>query len=160
VIDDKNTVMPGFYAAGEVACVSVHGANRLGTNALLDLIVFGKHSGLKAAEYAKGSSFGSLPADATDFAREQFAEFNRENGTEKVVDIAREMKEVMFEHVGVFRVEDGMQQALDKVRELKERFKHISIDDHGKKFNTDVFNAWELANLLDTQRKPRRPFSG
>jgi len=126
VIDDKNTVMPGFYAAGEVACVSVHGANRLGTNALLDLIVFGKHSGLKAAEYAKGSSFGSLPADATDFAREQFAEFNRENGTEKVVDIAREMKEVMFEHVGVFRVEDGMQQALDKVRELKERFKHIS----------------------------------
>ncbi|MEA2008100.1 MAG: FAD-dependent oxidoreductase [Chloroflexota bacterium] len=149
VIDDKNTVMPGFYAAGEVACVSVHGANRLGTNALLDLIVFGKHSGLKAAEFAKETSYAPLPANPTDFAREQFAAFDRKDGTERVANIAKEMKEVMFEHVGVFRVEEGMQKAYDKIRELQERFKHVSIDDYGKKFNTDVFNAWELANLLD-----------
>ena len=149
VIDKDNTIMPGFYAAGEVACVSIHGANRLGTNALLDLVVFGKYSGLKAAEYAQGSSFGSLPADATDFAREQFAKLHRENGTESVNDIANEMKKVMSDHVGVFRVEEGMQEALDKVLELKARFEHISIDDHGKKFNTDVLNAWEVSNLLD-----------
>jgi len=149
VIDKDNTIMPGLYAAGEVACVSVHGANRLGTNALLDLVVFGKYSGLKAAEYAQGSNFVSLPADAADCAREQFEKLNRENGTESVNDIANEMKKVMSDHVGVFRVEEGMQQAVDKVRELKERFQHISIDDHGKKFNTDVLNAWEVSNLLD-----------
>ena len=71
VIDEKNTVMPGFYAAGEVACVSVHGANRLGTNSLLDLIVFGKYAGLNAAAYANGAQFQSLPDDAADFARQQ-----------------------------------------------------------------------------------------
>lgn len=149
VIDKENTVMPGLYAAGEVACVSAHGANRLGTNALLDLVVFGKYSGLKAAEYSQGSSFIPLPANAADFAREQFAQLHREDGTESVTDIANEMKEVMFDHVGVFRVEEGMQEAVDKIRALKERFQHISIDDHGKKFNTDVLNAWEVSNLLD-----------
>lgn len=149
VIDKDDTIMPGFYAAGEVACVSVHGANRLGTNALLDLVVFGKYSGLKAAEYAKGSNFVSLPKDAADFALEQFEQLHRKDGTESVTDIANEMKEVMFDHVGVFRVEEGMQKAVDKIRELQERFQHISIDDHGKKFNTDVLNAWEVSNLLD-----------
>src|SRR3990172_3596527 len=72
VIDSKNTVFPGLYAAGECACVSVHGANRLGTNSLLDLVVFGKHAGLKAAEYANGVDFEKLPVEAEAEARSQF----------------------------------------------------------------------------------------
>lgn len=149
VIDEKNTVLPGFYAAGEVACVSVHGANRLGTNSLLDIIVFGKISGLEAAEYAKGASFQPLPNDAADFARQHFDKILHGQGTERFSDLGREMKRVMFDQVGVFRTEEGMQNALATVRELKERFKNIRLDDRGKIFNTDLFNAWELGNLLD-----------
>jgi succinate dehydrogenase / fumarate reductase flavoprotein subunit len=141
--------MPGLYAAGEVACVSVHGANRLGTNSLLDLVVFGKYSGIYAAEYAKGASFQTLPTDAGDYSREQLDALLNGDGSERVTDIANEMKQVMFEHVGVFRVEEGMQKAVEKVRELKERFKQVRVQDHGKIFNTDLLNAWEISNLLD-----------
>jgi succinate dehydrogenase / fumarate reductase flavoprotein subunit len=149
IADENNTVVPGLYAAGEVACVSVHGANRLGTNSLLDLIVFGKHAGLNAAAYAKGASFQTLPSDAADFARHQLDSLLTGQGTEKVADIATEMKSVMFDHVGVFRTEEGMAQALKTVRELKERFKHVHIEDRGKLYNTDLLYTWELRNLLD-----------
>ena len=149
VIDDKNTVLPGLFAAGEVACVSVHGANRLGTNSLLDLIVFGKHAGLQAAEYANGASLQPLPKDAADFARQQLDALANSKGTEKAYDIGNEMKSVMFDHVGVFRTDEGMTQALTKVRELKERFKHLRQPDTGKIFNTELLNNWELGNLLD-----------
>jgi succinate dehydrogenase / fumarate reductase flavoprotein subunit len=149
VIDEKNTVLPGLYAAGEVACVSIHGANRLGTNSLLDLIVFGKYSGLNAAEYANGVPFQTLPGDATDFARGQLDAYLNSQGDEKVSDIAREMKTIMFDQVGIFRSESGMNAALAKVRELKERIKQIKIDDRGKVFNTNLIGAWELGNLLD-----------
>jgi succinate dehydrogenase / fumarate reductase flavoprotein subunit len=149
VLDPENTVMPGFYAAGEVACVSVHGANRLGTNSLLDLITFGKHAGLRAAEFVKSATFQPLPADPTDYARQQFDLIFASHGQERLYDISREMKHVMFDHVGIFRTATGMQQALEKVRELKERYKNIRVDDHGKVFNTDSINIWELGNLLD-----------
>ncbi|MFZ5809742.1 MAG: FAD-binding protein [Chloroflexota bacterium] len=150
VIDEKNTVLPGFYAAGEVACVSVHGANRLGTNSLLDLLVFGKHAGLSAAEYACSTQFRSLPKDAADFAREQLDRLqNCDKGTEKLSDITDEMKTVMMDHVGVFRTEEGMSLALHKIRELKERYWNIKLDDCGRVFNTDLLNAWEIGNLLD-----------
>ena len=149
VIDEHNTVMPGFYAAGEAACVSVHGANRLGTNSLLDLVVFGKHAGLNAAAYAREASFQPLPDDAADFAREQLERLRAANGSEKVADISREMKAIMFDHVGVFRTQEGMEEALRRLRELKERYGHIRVQDRGKIFNMDLLNAWELGNLLD-----------
>ncbi len=149
VIDEKNTVLPGLYAAGEVACVSIHGANRLGTNALLDLVVFGKYSGLKAAEYAGLESYQDLPNDPEAFAMRQLNSLTSGNGGENMIDIAAEMKIVMSEHVGVFRVEEGMQQAVDKVREVKERFKNVKIDDQGLKYNMNLIEAWELSNLLD-----------
>ena len=149
VIDSQNTIMPGLYAAGEVGCVSVHGANRLGTNSLLDIIVFGKYAGIKAAEFSRGTSYMTLPQDVGDFAREQLDSLLNGDGTEKVTDIAFEMKKVMNDNVGVFRVEKGMQTALDKVRELKSRFKHVKVGDQGKVFNTDLLNIWELGNLLD-----------
>ena len=149
VVDEKNTILPGLYAAGEVACVSVHGANRLGTNALLDLIVFGKYSGLKAAEYSASEPYLDLPKEPEAFAMQQLDSIRQSKGNERMIDIAAEMKQVMFDHVGVFRVEEGMQQAVDKVRELKERFKEITIDDKGLKFNNNLIEAWELSNLID-----------
>jgi succinate dehydrogenase / fumarate reductase flavoprotein subunit len=147
--DEKNTVIPGLYAAGEVACVSVHGANRLGTNSLLDLIVFGKHAGLNAAEFAGGASFQTLPEDVADFARQQLDDLLNSKGTEKASDISQEMKSTMFDHVGVFRTEEGMTEALNKIRELKERFQHVRIEDRGKLYNTNLIYTWELKNLLD-----------
>ena len=149
VIDEHNTVMQGFYAAGEVACVSVHGANRLGTNSLLDIIIFGKYSGLQAAEYANGVDFQELPADADDFARQQLDAILNSTGNENAADIANEMKSIMFDHVGVFRTEDGMAQALEKVRELQERLKNVNSTDLGSTFNTELIDIWELGNLLD-----------
>jgi len=149
LIDEKNTVMPGLYAAGEVACVSVHGANRLGTNSLLDILVFGKYSGLKAAEYAQDANFLSLPDDPTDFTRAQFDTLLNSSGDERPEIIAGEMKKVMNDYVGVFRTEEGMSRALETVRELQERFKHVKVDDKGKVFNTDLLATWELGNLID-----------
>jgi succinate dehydrogenase / fumarate reductase flavoprotein subunit len=148
--DDKNTVVPGFYAAGEVACVSVHGANRLGTNSLLDLIVFGKQAGLKAVEFAKGSEYPSFPKDAADFTRQQVDHLLTNEGTEKANDIAVEMKAAMSQDVGVFRTEEGMAEAVKKIKELKQRYaKNVGVEDKGKLFNTDLLNTWELGCLLD-----------
>jgi len=147
--DENKNIIPGLYAAGECACVSVHGANRLGTNSLLDLIVFGKHAGLRAAEYSKTADYQPLPEDPTAFATEQLTRIMQGDGSENAFDISNEMKKIMFDDMGVFRDEKGMQNALNKIRELKERFKHVRVQDTGKIFNMDLFNAWELGNLLD-----------
>jgi succinate dehydrogenase / fumarate reductase flavoprotein subunit len=149
VIDENNTVMPGLYAAGEVACVSVHGANRLGTNSLLDLIVFGKHSGLRAAEFALSSNFQPLPADPTEFTRAQFDRIRNAQGNEKILEVSGKMKAIMMDCVGMFRTGEGMQSALETVRELRERYLHIPLHDQGKIFNTEMINIWELGNLLE-----------
>ena len=142
--DEKDTLVPGLYAAGEVACVSVHGANRLGTNSLLDIIVFGKQAGIKAAEYAQESSFPNLPEEPEGFVRQQLDALRNGDGSAKVHEIREEMQEVMFDHVGVFRTEQGMEQALKVVRELKEKYNGIRVDDQGMVFNTDLLEAWEL----------------
>jgi succinate dehydrogenase / fumarate reductase flavoprotein subunit len=149
VVDEENTVLPGLYAAGECACVSVHGANRLGTNSLLDIVVFGKEAGSRAAAFAQGSDFVSLPDDPQGATKAQLEALWEGDGSERAADIKREMQEVMFDHVGVFRTEEGMQQAVDKIRELKERFIQVKVDDHGRMFNTDVLEAWEIACMLD-----------
>jgi succinate dehydrogenase / fumarate reductase flavoprotein subunit len=149
VIDSKNMVMPGMYAAGECACVSIHGANRLGCNSLLDLIVFGKHAGLKAAEYANQTDWPKLPANAEAEARSQFDALRNGSGKENAFDIATTMKKIMFDDVGIYRNEKGMRNAIEKVRELRERYKHVRVGDTGKIFNTDLLNAWELGNMLE-----------
>jgi succinate dehydrogenase / fumarate reductase flavoprotein subunit len=147
--DEKDTIVPGLYAAGECACVSVHGANRLGTNSLLDLVVFGKYAGLRAAEYARGADYPSLSADPTGFARQQFDRIRSADGRENAFDIATEMKKVMFDDMGIFRTGQGMENALKVVRELKERFRHVRPTDAGSIFNMELMNIWELGNLLD-----------
>ncbi len=149
LIDEKNTVMPGLYAAGECACVSVHGANRLGTNSLLDIVVFGKESGLQAAEYAAQCDYVPLPKKPDADVRRRLDKLFKGKGSENAATLRREMQEVMFAGVGVFRTEKGMQEALEKVRELKQRFARVRVGDLGKVFNTDVLEAWELGCLLD-----------
>jgi succinate dehydrogenase / fumarate reductase flavoprotein subunit len=149
VIDENNTVLPGLYAAGECACVSVHGANRLGTNSLVDLIVFGKHAGIDAANYAREAAFQTLPADPTEGARDQIDRLLNNNGDEKAAQIGHEMKTEMFDKVGVFRTGEGLEDAVDKIKELKERYKRVRITDRGKIYNTELLTTWELGNLLD-----------
>jgi succinate dehydrogenase / fumarate reductase flavoprotein subunit len=149
VIDGRNTVFPGLYAAGECACVSVHGANRLGTNSLLDLVVFGKHAGLKAAEYANGVDFQTLPVNAEAEARSQFDALRNGSGNENAFDITTEMKKVMFEDVGIYRSGAIMEGAIDKILALKERYKNVRVSDTGRIFNTELLNAWELGNMLE-----------
>ncbi len=149
VIDEKNTVLPGAYAAGECACVSVHGANRLGTNSLVDIIVFGKHSGLEAAKYANGAELQPLPDDPDGFTRREIEAMYRGDGSERVAQINHDMRAMMFEDVGIFRTGPGLIQAIEKVRELRERFKHIKVSDTGKVFNQEMLSAWELKNMLD-----------
>lgn len=149
IVDSNNTVLPGLYAAGECACVSVHGANRLGTNSLVDIIVFGKHAGLRAAEYAREAQFQKLPADATDLVQSQISQLHNGSGKERAAQIGRELRHEMFENVGVFRTEEGLQHAVEKIRELRSRFLQVKIEDTSRAFNQEVMLTWELGNLLD-----------
>lgn len=149
VLDDHGTVMPGLYAAGECACVSVHGANRLGTNSLVDLVVFGKHAGLRAAEYAKGADMPDLPADSMDFTKIAIETLHSGSGKEKAAQIGREMRQIMAADVGVFRTEEGLAQAVETIKELRERFKQVKVADSSKVFNTELLNTWELGNMLN-----------
>ena len=150
VIDERNTVLPGFYAAGEVACVSVHGANRLGTNSLVDIVVFGKRAGIHMAHYCQENGFLPLPKEPEALVREQLAALrSRPVGRERVADIRHEMQDVMMDHVGVFREEAGIQKAIAKVVELQERYRRVAVEDEGERFNTDLLEAWELGALLD-----------
>jgi succinate dehydrogenase / fumarate reductase flavoprotein subunit len=149
LLDGDGSVMPGFFAAGECACVSVHGANRLGTNSLLDILVFGKHSGLQAATWARRSDYLRLPAEPEGPVREQLDALRSGRGDERPADLRRRLQEAMSEGVGVFRTEAGMKQAEATIAELKERYGRVRIDDRGRVFNTDLLEAWELGCLLD-----------
>jgi len=149
VIDDKGTRVPGLYAAGECACVSIHGANRLGTNSLVDLVVFGKHAGITAAEYANGTDLLPLPDDPLGFTQQQIDVLTHGDGTESVAALAKELKAGMFDDVGVFRSAEGLAKAIEMVKSLRERYKHVKVADTGKIFNTELINAWEISNLMD-----------
>ncbi|MFD8230334.1 succinate dehydrogenase flavoprotein subunit [Streptomyces sp. NPDC059696] len=149
VLADNTTVVPGLYAAGEVACVSVHGANRLGTNSLLDINVFGKRAGIAAAEYAQKAEFVELPENPAELVIEQVERLRDATGTERVAELRRELQETMDANVMVFRTEQTIKTAVEKIAELRERYKNVSIQDKGKRFNTDLLEAIELGNLLD-----------
>ncbi|GGW35744.1 succinate dehydrogenase flavoprotein subunit [Streptomyces caelestis] len=149
VLADNTTVVPGLYAAGEVACVSVHGANRLGTNSLLDINVFGKRAGIAAAEYSQTADFVELPENPAEFVIGQVEQLRDSTGTERVTTLRRELQETMDANVMVFRTEQTIKTAVEKIAELRERFKNVSIQDKGKRFNTDLLEAIELGNLLD-----------
>ncbi|MEL6307826.1 MAG: succinate dehydrogenase flavoprotein subunit [Chloroflexota bacterium] len=148
--DEKHTVIPGLYAAGETACVSIHGANRLGTNALLDLVVFGRRGGMKIAEDINNLDWIDLPSDAGKRVEAEFNRIRNSNGKTRVHELRTAMQELMMDNVGVYRTESTMQDAVEQLKELKQRYyTDIKIDDNGKRFNTDLMEAWELGALLD-----------
>jgi succinate dehydrogenase / fumarate reductase flavoprotein subunit len=149
VLSDNDTVIPGLYAAGECACVSVHGANRLGTNSLLDINVFGKRAGQYAVEYAKTAKQVPVPADAANEVVAMLEKVRKAKGKEKVAQIRKELQETMDKNAQVFRTEETLNEALEKIAELRGRYEHISIQDQGKRFNTDLLEAIELGFLLD-----------
>ncbi|MEU5138775.1 succinate dehydrogenase flavoprotein subunit [Streptomyces sp. NPDC021139] len=149
VLADNTTVVPGLYAAGEVACVSVHGANRLGTNSLLDINVFGRRAGIAAAEYAQKADFVELPEAPESQVVEQIERLRSSTGTERVAVIRRELQECMDANVMVFRTEQTIKTAVEKIAELRARYKNVAIQDKGRRFNTDLLEAVELGNLLD-----------
>ncbi len=149
IIDEQGTTLPGLFAAGEGACVSVHGANRLGTNSLVDLIVFGKQSGIKAAEYANQVDLPELVGDPTEFTREQIERLRNGSGEQKPTELGKEMRSVMMDQVGVFRTEEGLAAAVNKVAELRERYKHVRTQDSSTIYNMELLNTWELGNMLD-----------
>ncbi|MFJ9372112.1 succinate dehydrogenase flavoprotein subunit [Streptomyces sp. NPDC101455] len=149
VLTDNTTVVPGLYAAGEVACVSVHGANRLGTNSLLDINVFGRRAGIAAAEYSQKASYVELPEDPAQQVVDQVEHLRNSTGTERVAVIRRELQECMDANVMVFRTEQTIKTAVEKIAELRERYRNVSIQDKGRRFNTDLLEAIELGNLLD-----------
>ena len=149
VVDEYGTILPGLYAAGECACVSVHGANRLGTNSLVDLVVFGKQAGIKAANYAHGIDLQPLPEDVTSFTLEQIEGLRNGSGKENPAQIGQEMRSVMMDHVGVFRTEEGLAEAVEKIKELRQRFKEVRTQDASSIYNMELLNTWELGNMLD-----------
>jgi len=149
VIDETGTPLPGFYAAGECACVSVHGANRLGTNSLVDIVVFGRRAGNHMARYIAASDFLPLPADPEAPLREEIARLLNGTGSESAAGIRRELQQIMMDNVGVFRQEQRMQQAIEKIGELQERYQQLNLQDKGKTFNTELLAALELGYLLD-----------
>ncbi|QIV87745.1 succinate dehydrogenase flavoprotein subunit [Glutamicibacter mishrai] len=149
VLQDNDTVVPGLFAAGEVACVSVHGSNRLGTNSLLDINVFGKRAGVAAAEYSKTADFVELPENPEAFVTAQIEGVLSGNGTERVSDLRSTLQETMDANVQVFRDERSLKEARDVIEDLRRRYKNISVQDKGKRFNLDLLEAIELGFLLD-----------
>ncbi|MDK1472730.1 succinate dehydrogenase flavoprotein subunit [Streptomyces sp. 549] len=149
VLADNTTVVPGLYAAGEVACVSVHGANRLGTNSLLDINVFGRRAGIAAAEYASTADYVELPEDPAGQVVEQVERLRAATGNERVTEIRKALQETMDKNVMVFRTEQTLKEAVEDVAMLRKRYLNVSVQDKGKRFNTDLLEAIELGNLLD-----------
>jgi succinate dehydrogenase / fumarate reductase, flavoprotein subunit len=151
ISDGAGTVIPGLYAAGEVACVSVHGANRLGTNSLTDLVVFGRRAGMRMLEYCRQADFVPLPNNPEAEISAELNRIRNAKGRVRAHDIRKAMRSVMMDKVGVFRTEAGMTEALNTIRTLRQQFQNeLGIDDHGIRFNTDMLEAFELGCLLET----------
>ncbi|MCF4120246.1 succinate dehydrogenase flavoprotein subunit [Antribacter sp. KLBMP9083] len=149
VLRDGRNVVKGLYAAGEVACVSVHGSNRLGTNSLLDINVFGKRAGRSAAAYAKTATFKDLPETPAAAVVAQLDEMRNRPDGERVADIRKALQETMDANAQVFRTGESLNEALADIRELRKRYSNASVQDKGRLFNTDLLEAIELGFLLD-----------
>jgi succinate dehydrogenase / fumarate reductase flavoprotein subunit len=149
VVDAANTAFPGLYAAGECACVSVHGANRLGTNSLLDIVVFGRRGGLAMAEYAAGVGHAETPKGVEGEVRARIERLKSSGGDERIVDMRDLLQEEMTEKASVFRTEETLKSMLATIDDLKGRYEHARIDDKGSTFNYDLTEALELGYLID-----------
>jgi len=149
VVDAGDTVLPGLYAAGECACVSVHGANRLGTNSLLDIVVFGRRGGAHMARFVGEVDMPSLPAGIEDETKALVDRLKTNAGGENVADIRRELQDEMMDKASVYRTDESLTSVLGTVRDLRERYQRASIQDKGEVFNYDLTEAIELGFLID-----------
>jgi succinate dehydrogenase / fumarate reductase flavoprotein subunit len=149
VLRNNTDVVPGLYAAGEVACVSVHGSNRLGTNSLLDINVFGRRAGIAAAEYAATAAWVDLPENPSALVEGMVEGIRGRASGERVADLRRELQETMDRNVQVFRTEASMKEALGVIDSLKERYANVVVQDKGKRYNTDLLEAVELGFLIE-----------
>lgn len=150
VLRDNTTVVPGLYAAGECACVSVHGSNRLGTNSLLDINVFGKRAGRNAVEYVNsGVGFTPLPEDPAGEVRRMLEMLRDSDGTERIAAIRKELQDEMDKGAQVFRTKESLDHVASVIAGLRDRYRNIAVQDKGKRFNTDLLEAVELGFLLD-----------
>ncbi len=149
VVDEVNTVLPGLYAAGECACVSVHGANRLGTNSLVDILVFGRRAGRSMAKDVAGQGLPDLDPDASEPVRAEIEALRGRESGESVNRIRTELAAVMWERCGVFREGAGLERLTGEVRDLRHRYANVKVEDKGLVFNTDLLEARELGYLLD-----------
>jgi succinate dehydrogenase / fumarate reductase, flavoprotein subunit len=148
-MDAPEAPIPGFYSAGEAACASVHGANRLGTNSLLDLVVFGTVGGERMREYAAANDFVPLADDPGKKGRDEVEWLRHANGAERMGPIMLHLQETMDRNCGVFRTEESLREQEDTIFELKKRFRNLGLDDHGKTYNLDMVEALELGHMLD-----------
>lgn len=150
ITDGKNAVFPGLFAAGECACVSVHGANRLGTNSLVDLVVFGRRAGKTAVEYVKHADLVPLPADAGRKIEAELARIRTANGKTRPDVLRKKMQKTMMDDVGIFRNAKDIEKAIGTIRELQHTFEtDLTIDDHGNRFNTDLLETFEIGCQLE-----------
>jgi succinate dehydrogenase / fumarate reductase flavoprotein subunit len=150
VLDDaKGTVVEGLYAAGECACVSVHGANRLGTNSLVDLVVFGRRAGLAIADYVSGSDFPPLPPSSADNAREKLSRLRAAPAGPPLHEVRARLEEVMMRKVGIYRTGKGLDEAVAEIAALRQEYAGAGLRDTGRSFNTEMIDFLELGNLLD-----------
>ncbi|MFB6347123.1 MAG: succinate dehydrogenase flavoprotein subunit [bacterium] len=149
--DEDDTWKKRFYSAGEAACVSIHGANRLGTNALVELVVMGRQTGKSMARFVENEadSFPEINGDHADKLEDELETIRTKDGSESVAELRETLQEEMMENVGVYRTEEKMGTAIERIHELQERYEHISIDDSGQYFNYDLMDAFELENLLN-----------
>jgi succinate dehydrogenase / fumarate reductase flavoprotein subunit len=147
-------VVPGFYAAGECGCASIHGANRLGTNSLTDLLVMGKSSGMSMVEFIRrhGAAHRPLPPNADDYSRGRVNRLDAQAGGEPVHEVRAEIQRTMQAHCGVFRFPDLLAAGVEKIKAVAQRAGRTSIKDKSKVFNTARVEALELDNLMETAR--------
>ena len=149
ILDDHGTVFEGLFAAGECACVSVHGANRLGCNSLLDTLVFGRRSGMEIRRFVQTAELPSASPEYTEKAAARISDLMNGKGTETIGDIMGQMQEIMMDKASVFRTGAGLGEALEKIRELQKRYRNIRLRDQGSCFNRNLLDALELEHMLD-----------
>ncbi|CAO1649826.1 succinate dehydrogenase flavoprotein subunit [Salinibacterium sp. NSLL150] len=149
VLRNNTDVVKGLYAAGECACVSVHGSNRLGTNSLLDINVFGKRAGKAAVEYVKTAEFVPLPENPAGGVKNILDMVRAGDGTERIAVIRKELQVSMDRNAQIFRTDESLEEVTKLIQTLRARYKNIRLDDKGKRFNTDLLEAVELGFLLD-----------
>jgi succinate dehydrogenase / fumarate reductase flavoprotein subunit len=149
IIDDEGTPFPGLYAAGECACLSVHGSNRLGCNSLLDLLVFGRRAGKEMNRVVSSIEWAKLPPNSEKEMIDRLNALMGNRGRERSSQIRSELQEVMMDKVSVFRTGAELLRALEKIKGLKERYRQVSLQDKGNCFNRDLLEAIELGYMLD-----------